>query len=164
MKECPKCHLVNPDSAVRCDCGYRFQSAESAGSHSNPSIAAPSAEPRKPADIETDLREIVDLSNAYKPSGKFTSSSIPVLLLTAVIACIVVQVIAAITDGIMSFFIAIGFGFFQNNWYGKYGAVVLTVIAGGLGYGFSGYLITVILNLRPSFPSFARCLRSPPRF
>jgi len=24
MKECPKCQVVNPDSAERCDCGYDF--------------------------------------------------------------------------------------------------------------------------------------------
>ena len=26
MKECPKCEVVNPDSAERCDCGYDFVS------------------------------------------------------------------------------------------------------------------------------------------
>jgi hypothetical protein len=26
MKECPKCQVVNPDSAERCDCGYDFVS------------------------------------------------------------------------------------------------------------------------------------------
>ena len=24
MKDCPNCKLVNPDSALRCDCGYDF--------------------------------------------------------------------------------------------------------------------------------------------
>jgi hypothetical protein len=24
MKECPKCEIVNPDTAERCDCGYDF--------------------------------------------------------------------------------------------------------------------------------------------
>ena len=24
MKECPKCEVVNPDTAERCDCGYDF--------------------------------------------------------------------------------------------------------------------------------------------
>lgn len=24
MKDCPKCNLVNPDTAERCDCGYDF--------------------------------------------------------------------------------------------------------------------------------------------
>ena len=26
MKECPKCELVSPDSAERCECGYPFPS------------------------------------------------------------------------------------------------------------------------------------------
>lgn len=26
MKGCPTCHLANPDSALRCDCGYDFPS------------------------------------------------------------------------------------------------------------------------------------------
>ena len=26
MKDCPACHLANPDSALRCDCGYDFPS------------------------------------------------------------------------------------------------------------------------------------------
>jgi hypothetical protein len=26
MKDCPKCKLVNPDTAERCDCGYDFAS------------------------------------------------------------------------------------------------------------------------------------------
>ena len=26
MKSCPNCHLTNPDSALRCDCGYDFGS------------------------------------------------------------------------------------------------------------------------------------------
>ena len=24
MKDCPNCKLINPDSALRCDCGYDF--------------------------------------------------------------------------------------------------------------------------------------------
>jgi hypothetical protein len=26
MKDCPNCKLVNPDAALRCDCGYDFPS------------------------------------------------------------------------------------------------------------------------------------------
>ena len=26
MKDCPKCQLANPDTAIRCDCGYDFAS------------------------------------------------------------------------------------------------------------------------------------------
>lgn len=26
MKDCPNCKLINPDSAIRCDCGYDFPS------------------------------------------------------------------------------------------------------------------------------------------
>jgi len=26
MKDCPSCHLANPDSGLRCDCGYDFPS------------------------------------------------------------------------------------------------------------------------------------------
>jgi hypothetical protein len=26
MLDCPKCHLTNPDTALRCDCGYDFAS------------------------------------------------------------------------------------------------------------------------------------------
>jgi len=26
MKDCPECHLVNPNGALRCDCGYDFPS------------------------------------------------------------------------------------------------------------------------------------------
>jgi hypothetical protein len=26
MKECPACHLANPNSGLRCDCGYDFRS------------------------------------------------------------------------------------------------------------------------------------------
>lgn len=28
MKECPNCHLINSDSALRCDCGYDFATGE----------------------------------------------------------------------------------------------------------------------------------------
>jgi len=30
--ECPKCGLFNPDNALRCDCGYDFESREVVGS------------------------------------------------------------------------------------------------------------------------------------
>jgi hypothetical protein len=26
MKDCPNCRLINPDGAIRCDCGYDFPS------------------------------------------------------------------------------------------------------------------------------------------
>jgi hypothetical protein len=26
MKDCPECHLVNPNGGLRCDCGYDFPS------------------------------------------------------------------------------------------------------------------------------------------
>lgn len=25
VRECPKCHLINPPTAVHCDCGYEFE-------------------------------------------------------------------------------------------------------------------------------------------
>jgi hypothetical protein len=28
MKDCPKCELVNPDAALRCDCGYDFPTGD----------------------------------------------------------------------------------------------------------------------------------------
>jgi hypothetical protein len=32
---CPKCGLINPDSAQRCDCGYDFESGKMKESHAN---------------------------------------------------------------------------------------------------------------------------------
>jgi hypothetical protein len=39
MKECPKCGLVTPDSADRCDCGYDFRN----GMVRSPSLLAKTA-------------------------------------------------------------------------------------------------------------------------
>jgi hypothetical protein len=33
---CPKCGLINPDSAERCDCGYDFASGQMKLSYANP--------------------------------------------------------------------------------------------------------------------------------
>jgi hypothetical protein len=33
MKDCPNCKLVNPDSALRCDCGYDFPSGSMESSY-----------------------------------------------------------------------------------------------------------------------------------
>jgi len=37
--KCPKCSLINPDSVLRCDCGYDFESGQVKESYSvDPSV------------------------------------------------------------------------------------------------------------------------------
>jgi len=36
VKDCPKCGLVNPPEALRCDCGYDFATRQMQGSYLDP--------------------------------------------------------------------------------------------------------------------------------
>src|SRR5207249_1013224 len=42
VKDCPKCGLVNPPEAQRCDCGYDFTSRQMQGSYLAPKSGAES--------------------------------------------------------------------------------------------------------------------------
>jgi hypothetical protein len=49
--ECPNCHLINPDTALRCDCGYDFRSGRVTGADDclpPAPLATPYIEKREP--------------------------------------------------------------------------------------------------------------------
>jgi hypothetical protein len=50
VKSCPKCRLINPSTAKRCDCGYDFSSRRVEASFLTTNDR-PSGEPRKPSSL-----------------------------------------------------------------------------------------------------------------
>ncbi len=68
MKPCPKCKLVNPDSAERCDCGYDFESGQVKESYLPPA-QPPKIKPHKTATGVAGLMSILALGSTYLREG-----------------------------------------------------------------------------------------------
>jgi len=135
MMECPKCHKENPESAEICDCGHAFAGR-----------AAPATEIKSQSEVEA-LKKSVDLSLAYKPSGKLAVISIPVLIVGSVFACLAAQLLIAATGAAIGFCVGMSLTpTFQSVFYFRGCAWVLAVCAGVLGFGFAGYMIAKIMG------------------
>ncbi|MDB5307736.1 MAG: hypothetical protein JWO38_1938 [Gemmataceae bacterium] len=59
VQDCPRCGLVNPPSARRCDCGYDFQSQSVARSHLSEGELARQADARLPIIVPTGCISLV---------------------------------------------------------------------------------------------------------
>jgi hypothetical protein len=72
MKECPKCEIVNPETAERCDCGYDFVSDPMRSSN-----------PAARRAIRSTLRGIAGVAGVVWLFAPFTRSPGPLVFVAA---------------------------------------------------------------------------------
>ena len=84
-RTCPRCRLINPDSVLRCDCGYDFGTGEMKASHLQASQNYKAA-----AQFQELVEKHGSVEGAFKVIGKRT-------MLQGVGACIIGIVATAIS-------------------------------------------------------------------
>ena len=85
-KECPHCHLTNPDTALKCDCGYVFATGR-IDPPVDPAVAVSTAEPPTPAVSRVRIIDIdMPFTSMIGFMVKWALASIPALIILAILA------------------------------------------------------------------------------
>jgi hypothetical protein len=102
-KECPHCHLANPDTAQCCDCGYDFVERRK---HA-PAVAGKSAPgSRPPREVATQLQEVA-VVDVQMPFGsmvvfmvKWAVAAIPAMLILFLMGLILFALFGGLITGL----------------------------------------------------------------